>query len=70
MSNRQKTEGKVFVNAAFQSTSLKNKRLDCTITELIFIENKVNDGEYILNLQTASFVNDAAPSRPVIYKIH
>jgi arylformamidase len=40
-----------------------------TITELIFVPNEVEDGNYILNLQTAPFDNDASPSRPVLYKI-
>ena len=39
-------------------------------SELIFVENKIKDGNYILNLQVASFNNDAAPSRPIIYKIY
>ena len=45
------------------------KRLDATITELIYVPNTVEDGLYWLNLQVAPFENDAAPSRPVLYKI-
>jgi arylformamidase len=41
-----------------------------TITELVFIDNSIYDGAYILELQVAPFENDAAPSRPVLYKIH
>jgi arylformamidase len=44
-------------------------RLNATITEFIYVEDKVKDGEYLLNLQVASFRNDAAPSRPVLYRI-
>ncbi len=44
-------------------------RLNATITEFIYVEEEVMDGEYLLNLQVASFRNDAAPSRPVLYKI-
>jgi len=44
-------------------SSLINK----TITELAYIDNQVIDGFYFLNLQTPAFVNDAAPSRPVLY---
>lgn len=40
-----------------------------TITELIFVDNSIKDGEYILNLQVAPFENDASPSRPVLYEI-
>jgi kynurenine formamidase len=41
-----------------------------TITELIFVPDSLPDGEYLLNLQIAAFVNDAAPSRPVLYPVH
>jgi arylformamidase len=40
-----------------------------TISELLFIPDEVKDGEYILNLQVASFENDAAPSRPIVFEI-
>ena len=41
-------------------------RVNNTITELIYVPNEVVDGEYLLNLQIAPFVADAAPSRPVL----
>ena len=37
---------------------------------MIFVSDDVKDGEYLLNLQFAPFVADAAPSRPILYKIH
>ncbi len=40
-----------------------------TITELIYVPDAVSDGPYILNLQVAAFVADAAPSRPVLYPV-
>lgn len=40
-----------------------------TITEMIYVDDSVSDGQYLLNLQIPSFVADAAPSRPVIYPI-
>jgi hypothetical protein len=43
--------------------------MEATITELIFVPNKVKDGTYILNLQIAPFENDASPSKPIVYKI-
>ncbi|HLW30490.1 MAG TPA: cyclase family protein [Brumimicrobium sp.] len=46
-----------------------NPRFDRTITEMIFVPNTVEDGEYLLNLQVAPFENDAAPSRPVLYSL-
>lgn len=48
------------------NSKTKNK----TITEMIFVKNTINDGKYILNIQIPSFVADAAPSRPIIFKIN
>ena len=46
---------------------LNNISRNKTITEMIFVDNNVKDGYYLLNLQIAPFKSDAAPSRPVIY---
>lgn len=45
-----------------------NPNFKRTITELIYVANHIKDGDFILNLQVAPFQNDAAPSRPVLYK--
>ena len=39
-----------------------------TITELIYVPNEASDGLYLLELQLSNFTNDAAPSRPLLYK--
>ncbi|QED38801.1 cyclase family protein [Antarcticibacterium arcticum] len=65
--DKEKDEGKLLAHKAFWDYP-KNTRFDATITELIYVPNKIEDGDYILNLQAASFENDAAPSRPVLYK--
>ena len=44
-------------------------RVTATITELIYVPNEVQDGEYLLNLQIAPFVSDASPSRPLLFPI-
>jgi kynurenine formamidase len=44
-------------------------RLRHTITELIYVPDIINDGEYLLNLQIAPFAADAAPSRPVLFQL-
>jgi arylformamidase len=44
-------------------------RVQATITEMIFVPDRVTDGYYLLNLQVAAFELDAAPSRPVLYKL-
>jgi len=41
-------------------------RINSTITEMIYVLNEVEDGEYLLNLQIAPFESDCAPSRPVL----
>ncbi|HJS51654.1 MAG TPA: cyclase family protein [Pyrinomonadaceae bacterium] len=45
-----------------------NTRMNSTITELIYVPNEVEDGEYLLNLQIAPFASDAAPSRPILFR--
>jgi arylformamidase len=38
-----------------------------TITELIYVPDEIIDGNYLLNLQIASFMSDASPSRPILF---
>ncbi|UCE93556.1 MAG: cyclase family protein [Flavobacteriaceae bacterium] len=40
-----------------------------SITEMIYVPDTIRDGNYLLNLQIASFVSDASPSRPLIFPI-
>jgi len=49
---------------------LNSKTQNKTITEMIFVPNIINDGKYLLNLQIPAFISDAAPSRPILYKIN
>lgn len=44
-------------------------RQQATITELVFVPDTVADGDYLLNLQLAPIANDAAPSRPILFKM-
>lgn len=44
-------------------------RAHCTITEFIYVPDEVVDGIYLLNLQVAPFVADAAPSRPRLFSL-
>ena len=48
----------------------ENTNRNRTITELIFVDNAIQDGLYFLNLQVANFDNDAAPSRPILYRTY
>lgn len=40
-----------------------------TITEMVFVEDEIADGRYLLNLQFAAFQSDAAPSRPILFPL-
>ena len=40
-----------------------------TLTELVYISDEIIDGDYYLNLQIMPIENDAAPSRPILFKI-
>jgi kynurenine formamidase len=66
--DKEQDEGELLAHNAFWNTSGK-LRLDATITEFIYVSNKIGDGCYILNLQIAPFENDATPSKPILYKI-
>lgn len=39
------------------------------VTELAYVPDALRDGLYLLDLQVAPFVADAAPSRPVVYPL-
>lgn len=73
--DKEKDEGKLLAHKAFwnvKNVDILNEdaRLDATITELIYANDEVLDGSYLLNLQIASFENDASPSKPVLYEIY
>jgi len=61
-------DGKLEAHHAFWNYP-EDPKLHKTITEFIYVNNEIVDGTYILNLQIASFENDASPSKPVLYKI-
>jgi kynurenine formamidase len=44
-------------------------RADALVTELAYVPDEVSDGLYLLDLQVPAFVADAAPSRPVLYRL-
>lgn len=47
----------------------KQPRINCTITELIYVSQLIKDGLFLLNLQFVPFENDASPSRPIIFNL-
>ena len=66
--DKEKDDGKLRAHRAFWNYP-NETRMNATITEFIYVSNRINDGSYMLNLQVAPFHNDAAPSRPVLFKI-
>lgn len=66
--DREFDGGKLLAHRAFWNYP-EQTRMNATITEMIYVPDEVKDGLYMLNLQPASFVNDASPCKPVIYKI-
>ena len=66
--DREKDGGELSSHHTFWNTN-GNIRKDATITEFIYVSNKVDDGCYMLNLQIAPFENDATPSKPILYKV-
>lgn len=65
--DREEDGGKLAAHHAFWNVP-DAPRIDCTISELVFVPDEVEDGLWFMNLQVASFVNDAAPSRPLLFK--
>ncbi|WP_264552565.1 cyclase family protein [Flavobacterium sp. N2038] len=72
--DKEHDEGKLLAHKAFWNVKdthhlNSDARLNATITEMIYVPDEIEDGNYILNLQIASFENDASPSKPILYKI-
>jgi kynurenine formamidase len=66
-------DGKLTNHRIFWTVELGSREIDAatrinsTITELIYVPDEVEDGEYLLNLQIAPWDADAAPSRPILF---
>jgi kynurenine formamidase len=71
--DKERDEGKLLAHKAFWNVKdvdnlNADARLNSTITEMIYVADEVEDGIYLLNLQIASFENDASPSKPILYR--
>jgi len=66
--DREEDGGLLLAHRAFWNFP-STTRAHCTITEFVFVRDEIEDGMYLLNLQVAPFENDAASSRPVLYRI-
>ena len=67
--DKEKDDGQLLAHKAFWDVD-GDVRMEATITELIYVPNRVKDGKYILNLLIAPFQNDASPSKPVLYMLY
>ena len=67
--DREEDGGKLSGHKAFWSLPSPGGRTNCTITEMIYVEEEVKDGIYLLNLQLSAFQLDCAPSRPVLFRV-
>ncbi len=66
--DRESDGGKLLAHRAFWMGNNPNDD-QCTISEMVYVNNEINDGHYLLNIQIASFENDASPSKPVLYPL-
>jgi kynurenine formamidase len=68
-------EGKLSNHRIFWNVAAERRAIDeaslihNTVTEMIYVPDEIEDGAYILNLQIPSFAADAAPSRPLLFKV-
>jgi len=72
--DKEKDGGLLVAHKAFWNVSdvmnvNADARFEATITEMIFVPDFVQDGSYFLNIQIASFENDASPSKPLLYEL-
>lgn len=66
--DREHDDGKLAAHHVFWNYP-HNTQQHRTITEFVYVPNHVHDDLYLLNLQISSFENDAAPSKPVLFKL-
>lgn len=66
--DKEKDEGAVAAHKIFWNFN-GEKRLNKTITEMIFVPDEIEDGLYILNLKLSNISLDAVPSEPVLYDV-
>lgn len=48
----------------------QHSRPGATITEMIYVPESLADGYYLLSLQVAPWMTDAAPCNPVVFPLH
>lgn len=66
--DREEDGGTLAAHKAFWEYPVAT-RLDATITEMVYIDNVIADGLYLLQIQMPAMELDASPSRPYIYPL-
>lgn len=66
--DREEDDGRLLAHHAFWHYP-EAPRMDCTITEMVYVPDSVPDGRYLLTLQIMSIESDASPSKPVLYEL-
>lgn len=64
--DREQDGGKLAAHHCFWEG---NRSKNCSITELIYIPEYLEDTYYLINLQLASMEQDAVPSRPLLFRL-
>ena len=73
--DRVHDEGRLAAHRVFWGMDAGDRKLErakrphATVTELIYVPDEIADELYLLDLQVAPFMTDAAPSRPVLYPL-
>ena len=66
--DREVDEGALICHRTFWDSEV-NQNSKNTITELVFVPERLSDGLYLVNLQVSPLEMDAAPSRPLLYPL-
>lgn len=66
--DREEDDGALLAHKAFWNLEGPIRTFS-TITELIYVDNMIKDGLYLLNIQIPSMELDAVPSKPVLYPL-
>ena len=66
--DREEDGGALLAHKAFWNYP-EAPRLDATISEMIYVDNVIADGLYLLEIQMPAIELDASPSRPYIYPL-
>lgn len=67
--DREEDGGKLRAHHVFWRHPEATRR-NCTVTELVYVEEGIADGLYLLDIHITSLVLDVSPSKPVLYNIY